>query len=653
MLQSLITEPEVDIVDVCAIPDYKKSSQFELPKCTNSQLKCMLEGYKELFYTTPDMTDSTHHYIPTVGNPVRVPPRRVPAHYRSEVTQQIQTMLEQDIIARSKSPWMAPAVLVPKKSGQLRICVDYRELNKRTTKDSYPLPLPDEAQDRLTGSTIFSTLNLQSGYWQLPVNVADREKTAFCPGPGMGLYEFCRMPFGLTGAPSSFQRLMDKTLHGFPFVTIYLDDILIHSNNVQVHAQHLKVVFQRLQNAGLTLRGTKCHIGLPSVRYLGHIFSAKGMSPDPSKVQDITDWPTPTNPTEVRQFLGLASYYRRYILNFSNTAGPLYSLTQKNVPFTWDLACNEAFDTLKSHLVQSPDFAYPCFHQEAEPFVLQTDASAIGLGAVLEQYGHVIAYASWSLTSSERNYSVKQRECLAIVFALKQFRHYLLGRSFQIHTDHEPLQWLSAQNMEGMLCRWALAMQEYNFTIVHRNGSANTNADALSRLPPPSCALTVALPHYSLPELKKAQMLDPIISVVHKARLQSCDVPRDTTFNRGILRRYKQLWKQLAIADGVLCRTYSLGPLEGAVTVPILPPSFQQEALTLSHDIPTAGHLGVDKTLDRLRRNAYWVSMAKDVERYCRNCTICQKSKLSLPPRAPLQNMPIGQPWQMVAVDIL
>ena len=252
----------------------------------------------------------------------------------------------------------------------------------------------------------------------------------------------------------------------------------------------------------------------------------------------------------------------------------------------------------------------------------------------------MIAYASRSLTFSERNYRVIQHECLAIVFALKQFRHYLLGRSFQIHTDHEPLQWLT------------LAMQEYDFTIVHRKGSANTNADALSRLPPPSCALTVALPHYSLPEFKKAKMLDPIISVVHKARLQSSDVPLYITFNRGILRRYKQLWKQLAIADGVLCPTYSLEPLEGAVILPILPPSFQQEALTLSHDIPTAGHLGIDKTLDRLRRNAYWVSMARDVERYCRNCTICQKSKLSLPP-SPLQNMPIGQPWQMVAVDIL
>jgi len=263
------------------------------------------------------------------------------------------------------------------------------------------------------------------------------------------------MPFGLTGAPqlistSYGQDFAWVTMQGMQYIAyqymqyiaiycrFHLDDILIHSNNIQVHAQHLKVVFQRLLNAELTLRGTKCHIGLPSMHYLGHIFSDKGMSPDPSKVQDITDWPIPTNPAEIRQFLGLTSYYSHYIFNFSNIAGPLYALTQKNVPFTWDIGCSEAFDTLKSHLVQSPVLAYPHFHQESEPFVLQMDASAIGLGAALEQYGHVIAYASRSRTSSERNYSVIQQECLAIVFAFKQFRHYLLGRSFQIHTDYEP-----------------------------------------------------------------------------------------------------------------------------------------------------------------------------------------------------------------------
>jgi len=182
------------------------------------------------------------------------------------------------------------AVFVPKKSGQLRICIDYKELNKHTTKDSYPLPLPDEVQDRLAG-IIFSTLDLRSGYWQLPVNPTDREKTAFCLGPGMGLFEFCRIPFGLTVAPSSFQCLMDQTLQGLPFVTIYLDDILVHSNSEETHAKHLREVFQHIKDAGLTLtlRGAKCHIGLSSVHYLGHVFSAQGMSADLSKIQDITD----------------------------------------------------------------------------------------------------------------------------------------------------------------------------------------------------------------------------------------------------------------------------------------------------------------------------------------------------------------------------
>ena len=214
--------------------------------------------------------------------------------------------------------------------------------------------------------------------------------------------------------------------------------------------------------------------------YLGHIFSASGIQPDPNKVHAVQAWPTPTDVTTLHQFLGFASYYRRYVLKFADIAAPLHALTQKGVSFQWTTAHDEAFSHLKSVLTQAPVLTYPDFSATAPPFVLQTDASAVGLGAVLEQGGHVIAYASRTLTKSESNYSVIQKECLAIIFDMKQFRHYLLSRAFTLMTDHAPLQWLSAQKMEGLLCRWALAMQEHSFDIVYHKGTENTNADSLS-----------------------------------------------------------------------------------------------------------------------------------------------------------------------------
>lgn len=626
-----IEEHGTDIIDECAIPMYQKATSVDLPECPRSSLMTVVHKHQHLFRTTPGVTNAAHHFIPTTGNPVKVPPRRIPAHYREEVEQQINVMLEQGIIEESSSPWMAPAVFVRKKSGDLRLCVDYRELNKRTTKDAYPLPLPDEVQDQLAGSTMFSTLDLQSGYWQVPVSPGDQEKTAFCPGPGMGLFQFRRMPFGLTGAPSTFQRLMDKVLRGLPFVTIYLDDILVHSATDQKHCQHLQEVFTRITAAGLTLRGRKCHIGMTSVSYLGHVFSETGMAPDPNKVQAVRDWPVPTDSKAVRQFLGLASYYRRYILRFADVAAPLHALTKKGMSFTWTSECAEAFLTLKNLLLQAPVLAYPRFSGNTGEFVLQTDASAVGLGAVLEQDDHVVAYASRSLSTPERQYSVIQKECLAVVYALKQFRHYLLGRHFRLLTDHAPLQWLSAQKMEGMLCRWALAMQEYDFDIVYRKGSLNANADALSRTSGTPCAVTVAMPHFSLSNLRAAQLADACISKVLSAHSQGEQPPQVGEWRQFPLRRYRQLWAQLKVVDGVLCRQYIPSPLSGFVTVPILPPGLRRQALIRNHDTPSAGHQGSDRTLERLRNEAYWVSMAQDVERHCRNCTSCQRSKLPMP----------------------
>ena len=231
---------------------------------------------------------------------------------------------------------MAPAVFVPKKSGELRICIDYRQLNKQTVRDAYLLPLPDEVQDCLAGSSVFTTLDLQSGYWQLPVAPDEQAKTAFCPGPGMGLYQYHHMPFGLTGAPGSFQRLMDCVLQGLSFATTYIDDVLIFSPTPEQHVHHLKQVFQHLQEADLTLRGAKCQIGMSKVCYLGHIFDGDGMHPDPSKIKCVQDWPIPTTATMVKQFLGLASYYRQYIEKFADIAAPLHNLIKKDVPFSWN-----------------------------------------------------------------------------------------------------------------------------------------------------------------------------------------------------------------------------------------------------------------------------------------------------------------------------
>ena len=653
-----VTESNEDIIDNCAVPLFSTETTYDMPRSQDSDFTALLETHRKLFCDTPGKTNLTEHFIPTVGNPVKVPPRRIPANYRAEIEQQISSMLQQGIIEVSSSPWMAPAVFVRKKSGEIRLCVDYRELNKKTVKDAYPLPRPDEVQDRLRGSTIFSTFDLKSGYWQLPVHQDDQPKTAFCPGSGFGLFQFCRMPFGLSGAPGSFQRLMNNVCGDLPFVTTYLDDLLVHSMSKEEHLQHLHVMFQKMSAAGLTFRGSKCHIGLSQVTYLGHVFSAAGMGPDPHKVSAVRDWMTPTDQASLRSFLGLASYYRRYIPCFANLAAPLYHLTNKGVTFDWNSTCQSAFNNLKDALIQAPILKYPDFTPLAKPFHLYTDASATGIGAVLEQSSHVVAYVSRALSKAEQNYSVIQKECLALVYALKQFRHYLLGRPFKILTDHAPLQWLSAQKMEGLLARWALAIQEYEFTITYRRGHENGNADALSRRTYPDVQLIAATSQTpSLTEtLHQQQLSDPTIQHLHTALSHASPThapPQSSEWRRSPLSRYKQLWPQLFLHDGIVCRQYAPNPNLPPVTVPIIPASQRSSLFKQYHDIPSAGHLGFEKTAAKLRQVGYWVGMLQDIAKYCRDCIVCQRTKPPIPMKAPLTSVPIGRPWEMVAVDIL
>ena len=461
------------------------------------------------------------------------------------------------------------------------------------------------------------------------------------------------MPFGLSGAPASFQRLMNKLFRDVSFVTTYLDDILIHSKTQAEHVGHLAVVLSRLKDAGLTLRGHKCKIGLTKVHYLGHVFRTEGMAPDRGKVQAVKDWPVPSDASEVRQFLGLASYYRRYVLNFANIAAPLHQLTEKGTMYSWTPECDASFNALKKQLTQAPILAYPKFGSGAGQFVLATDASNTGIGAVLEQEGRVVAYASRTLSKSEKNYSVIQKECLAIVYATKQFRHYLLGRPFTVVTDHAPLQWLSAQKMEGLLCRWALALQEYDFHIEYKKGSSNSNADALSRRPTyqPSDVVSAVRTEVDIAALRYAQEHDPHLNQVLLG-LKVSHV-RPPKWRQYPLRSYAYLWSQLVLSEGVVYRRNAIGPCEDVIQVPLIPHTMREEALRSCHSAPGAGHQGVEKTLARLRQEALWPNMHNDVKEFCKNCVLCQRSKLPNPTPAPLTSMPIGRSWEMIAVDIL
>ena len=463
------------------------------------------------------------------------------------------------------------------------------------------------------------------------------------------------MPFGLSGAPGSFQRLMDMLFRDFSFVTTYLDDVLVHSQTAAEHKEHLRAVFSKLESAGLTLNGCKCTIGMYQVKYLGHVFSSNGMEPDPAKTSAVCNWSTPSDTSNLRSFLGLASYYRRYIHNFAEIAAPLHQLTNKGVKFEWTPSCQLAFNHLKQKLTEAPVLAYPQFGPAAEQFILQTDASANGIGAVLEQGGRVVGYASRTLSSAEKNYSVIQRECLAVIFALKQFRHYLLGCKFSLLTDHAPLQWLSSQKMEGLLARWALAFQEYNFTIVYRKGSENQNADALSRQfehwDDQSAATLVTPPLTE--DLKLHQQQDKVIFQLYEALLQDSKPPCAKQWSHLPLNRYRQLWPQLLIKNNLVCRRYTPGPTSEPLIVPIIPSTYQATLLFQYHDHPQAGHLGTDKTAAKIRQVGYWVGMLHDIDTYCQNCLVCQASKQPTPQKVPMINMPIGKPWDMIAVDIL
>ena len=644
-----------------------------------ARVRQLLTTYADVFSANDHdlgITSVTEHRIETGdARPVKVPPRRIPIHKRQEVEDTVRQLSDQGLIEPSVSPWSSALVLVRKKDGSLRCCVDYRLLNAATIKDAYPLPRIDDTLDALSGSRWFSTLDLKSGYHQVALAEADKSKTAF--SAGNNLWQWRVMPFGLSNAPATFERLMDSVLAGMHWRTllVYLDDIIVFGKTFEEELQRLEEVFRRMKLVNLKLNPKKCLLFRSEVPFLGHVVSRSGVKTDPSKTEAVAEWPVPSNVRELRSFLGFCTYYRRFVRNFSDIAAPLNALTKQGVAFEWNQICQASFEKLKAALVHAPVLKYP---DPSQSFILDTDASSMGIGAVLSQIHdgveHVVAYFSRTLSTQERNYCVTRRELLAVVDAVRHFHSYLYGSKFTIRSDHSALQWLhNLRDPEGQLARWLARLGQYDYHITHRPGDRHINADALSRRPCSSdcryCAKrepfirgvcrTMKIAPASLDpgnlDIRSAQRMDPEVSPLLSFLQQGSRKPDwgQVATESQATKLYWAQWEQLRMSDGILQRHWE--PRDGTEGkwLNVIPQSLRDSMLAEAHGSVSSGHMGIKKTLQRLRKRSYWVGMRRDVQEWCRMCDVCAAKKgPPRTPQAPLQIVGVGAPMQRVAVDI-
>ena len=488
--------------------DMESSPQVDLGGLDLSEeelrrLRSLLDKHNDVFSKDGDdigYCDAIPHQIVTVDDrPIRVPHRRVHPNQWEEVKAHLEKWLKLGVLQESTSCYASPAVLVRKKDNSLRLCIDYRQLNLRTIKDAFPLPRVDECLEALAGAKYFTTLDLAHGYYQCAIDARDVPKTAFRVGSS-GLYEFTRMPMGLCNAPATFSRLMDHVLgeDNFHSLLIYLDDVLVFGNSVNEMIERPDSVFGKLRAFGLKIKPQKCSLFRREVKFLGHIVSTEGIATDPDKIKAVQEWQKPNSESDLRSFLGLAGYYRRYVPSFAQIAKPLHHCLgnttktkkgsrrqpQDSRPFDekWSNECTMAFTKLKEHLTTAPVLAYPDF---SKSFVVETDASFQGLGAVLSQDHGVIAYASRGLRPAERNdanYSSMKLERLALKWAITdKFRSYLIGSPFIIYTENNPLSYIQTSKLGATELRWVAQLAQFDFSIKYRSGRLNANADALSR----------------------------------------------------------------------------------------------------------------------------------------------------------------------------
>ena len=628
-----------------------------------------------------------------------------------EVKAHIQEMLDLGAIRPSNSPWASAIVLVRKKDGRLRFCIDLRRLNNRTVKDAYSLPRIESILDSLGGAQIFSTLDLKAGYWQVEMAEECKAYTAFICGP-LGFYECDTMPFGATNAPATFQRLMHDCLGdlNMNWCIVYLDDIIIFSDTKEEQIKRLEAVFQKLMAAGLKLKPTKCFFFRDEIEYLGHVVSGKGISTNPKKIEAVTKWPTPKTVYDVRSFLGFVGYYRLFKKNFSKITKPIREVitglenqskrAAKKTYIEWTDLADAAFDNLKTMCVSTPILAYPDYQL---PFTLHTDSSTDGLGAVLYQKQdgkqRVIAYALRSVSKAESNYPAHKLEFLALKWAVcEKFHEYLYGtKPFEVFTDNNPLTYvLTSAKLDACGQRWVAKLANYNFSIKYRCGVSNTEADALSRIKWPealsekldtengcmdthviNAILTGAVTKSSLIESvscstdvipteldkntsklsninwMKEQRLDPnlgvIIRLIESGQLFKRKLQgKDSTELKSFLRNKRCL---KLVKDVLYRKSYSdNSTTKKTLWQLVVPKHFRERALFGCHD--DVGHQGILRTLSLLRERFYWPGMQEEATQYVMHCSRCLRRKT--PPQvAPLQPILVTQPLELVHMDYL
>lgn len=617
-----------------------------------SRLSTCLEKNSDVFEKTGDPTPYAEHTINTGDHtPISLPPYRMSPARKQQLKEELDKLLEEKIIEETESPWAAPVVLVPKKGGGIRLCIDYQRLNAITVPDSYPLPRIDDLLHAAKHTPFMSTIDLRSGYHQIKVKESDRDKTAFTTP--FGTFRYLRMPFGLRNGPATFQRLIDQFRRGVSNILVlaYLDDLIVLSPTFDQHLEDLTVIFTRLRQFKLRANREKCVFVCVSVRYLGHLLTPNGLSVDPEKTAAIANLPPPRNVKGVQSFLQACSWFRRFILNFAEISRPLSELTRKNVAWTWTDRHQKSFETLKRSLTTAPILQQA---DESKPFSIRTDASSYALGAVLVQgegaEEHPVEYASRLLSKSEQNYSTTEREALAVVWALEKFRGYIEGSHVTLSTDHQPLRWLlSLKSPTGRLARWALQIQGYDLQIEYLCGKRNVLADFLSRPPcchddTPNCdvcTVAIELPRRSAADIRTEQLKDPDIAKI----INSFENPKDNTITQWTNRGY-------IMTGGVLYK-YSWDDEECEEAQLVVPIHERSRIMQEYHDDPTAAHYGVERTYARVAKKYYFTGMKRYITEYIKNCPDCQRYKASNQKPAGLLSTPIyAQRFETLAIDL-